>query len=96
MNQRFLGFTLAWAVALLAGCQTPNQTARADNSPPPGFDALFNGANLAGWWGATTEDPRKYMALAPDNFKAKHDASLDDGSHDVAIYPHRNPEGLAL
>jgi hypothetical protein len=78
MNQRFLGFTLAWAVALLAGCQTPNQTARADNSPPPGFDALFNGANLAGWWGATTEDPRKYMALAPDNFKAKHDASLDD------------------
>jgi hypothetical protein len=39
---------------------------------------MFNGTNLAGWWGASTEDPRKYLALPPDDFQKKHDASLDD------------------
>jgi hypothetical protein len=47
-------------------------------SPPRGFTTLFNGKDLSGWWGATTEDPRKYMALPPEEFKKKHDASLDD------------------
>jgi hypothetical protein len=46
--------------------------------PPKGFLALFNGHDLAGWWGADTEDPRKYMALSPEEFKKKHDASLDN------------------
>src|ERR1044071_3663038 len=35
---------------------------RAVGAPPPGFTALFNGKDLTGWWGAETEDPRKYMA----------------------------------
>jgi hypothetical protein len=48
------------------------------NSPPPGFTALFNGRNLDGWWGASTEDPRKWMALAPEAFQQKHDESLKD------------------
>jgi hypothetical protein len=47
-------------------------------NPPPGFTALFNGQNLDGWWGAETEDPRKYMSLPPEEFKKKHDASLQD------------------
>ncbi|HYG33928.1 MAG TPA: DUF1080 domain-containing protein [Clostridia bacterium] len=51
---------------------------RAADNPPPGFKALFNGKNLDGWWGAETEDPRKYMALPPEEFKKKHDASLKD------------------
>lgn len=46
--------------------------------PPKGFTALFNGKDLAGWWGASTEDPRKWMALSPEEFKKKHDASLED------------------
>ena len=50
----------------------------AAESPPTGFTALFNNENLAGWWGAETEDPRKYMALSPDQFKGKHDESLKD------------------
>ena len=39
---------------------------------------MFNGTDLSGWWGAETEDPRKYMALDPDAFKKKHDGSLDN------------------
>ncbi|AWI09723.1 3-keto-disaccharide hydrolase [Ereboglobus luteus] len=46
--------------------------------PPPGFTALFNGRDLDGWWGAKTEDPRKYMAMSADEFAQKRDASLDD------------------
>ncbi|MFA6562624.1 MAG: DUF1080 domain-containing protein [Verrucomicrobiia bacterium] len=46
--------------------------------PPKGFTALFNGKDLTGWWGASTEDPRKWMALSPEEFKKKHDASLED------------------
>ena len=48
------------------------------NQPPPGFHALFNGTDLTGWWGASTEDPRKYMAEPPAEFQKKHDASLGD------------------
>ncbi len=46
--------------------------------PPAGFTALWNGRDLAGWWGADTEDPRQYMALPDAEFRRKHDASLAD------------------
>ena len=61
----------------VAGCQTSNPPVGL-NQPPAGFAPLFNGADLAGWWGATTEDPRKYLALPADDFQKKHDASLGD------------------
>ncbi|HZZ71118.1 MAG TPA: DUF1080 domain-containing protein [Pirellulales bacterium] len=48
------------------------------NKPPEGFTALFNGKDLTGWWGASTEDPRKYLAMSAEEFKKKHDASLPD------------------
>lgn len=32
-------------------------------TPPPGFSALFNGRNLAGWRGGTTYDHRALLAL---------------------------------
>ncbi|MDR1497312.1 MAG: DUF1080 domain-containing protein [Puniceicoccales bacterium] len=65
----------AIAIAVLApvtSAQTPPP------SPPEGFTALFNGLDLNGWWGASTEDPRRYMALPPDAFAKKRDASLAD------------------
>jgi len=79
-------FFRSWCIALagallaatLAGCRTGCPCGRAANTPPPGFTALFNGTDLAGWWGATTEDPRGYMALSPADFQTKHDASLED------------------
>ena len=48
------------------------------SQPPPGFTALFNGKDLNGWWGCSTEDPRKWMALPAEEFKKKHDASVED------------------
>ena len=48
------------------------------NQAPAGFHALFNGTDLTGWWGASTEDPRQYMAKPPAEFQKKHDASLPD------------------
>jgi hypothetical protein len=49
-----------------------------ENTPPAGFTALFNGKDLTGWWGASTEDPRKYLALSPEDFAKKRTASLAD------------------
>lgn len=46
--------------------------------PPQGFAALFNGEGLDGWWGMTTEDPRKLAALSPDQRRQKIAASLPD------------------
>lgn len=45
---------------------------------PEGFTPLFNGTNLAGWWGAETEDPRGWMAIEPEALAAKKAASLAD------------------
>ncbi len=59
----------------LAVCGAPS----APNVPPAGFTALFNGHDLAGWWGGVRdEDPRKYLALSPEDFAKKRAASLAD------------------
>lgn len=74
---------------LLGACQSPSNSSRASD-PPSGFTALFNGQDLSGWWGAETEDPRKYMALDPEDFRKKHDDSLND------IRQHWRVEGNEL
>ena len=48
------------------------------SKPPKGFVSIFNGKDLSGWWGLKTEDPAKWMALSPEEFKKKKDASLED------------------
>lgn len=48
------------------------------DAAPPGFRALFNGRDLAGWWGASTEDPKVWMALSPEAYRQKKEASLAD------------------
>ncbi|GIX05337.1 MAG: hypothetical protein KatS3mg114_1206 [Planctomycetaceae bacterium] len=50
----------------------------ADNSPPPGFRALFNGKDFTGWHGVGTEDPRKMQALTPEERQTRYRQSLDD------------------
>src|SRR5438477_5382770 len=37
--------------------------AAAQTQPPPGFKALFNGKDLAGWRGGETFDHRKWLAM---------------------------------
>src|SRR5262249_8379613 len=41
-------FTCVWA-GLCSALALPPATLGADNSPPPGFVALFNGRDLSGW-----------------------------------------------
>lgn len=73
MRPNLLYSILAGSVALfLTGCRTMPSA----HHPPAGFTALFDGQDLQGWWGAETEDPRKYMAMSPEDFKKKHDDSL--------------------
>ncbi len=58
--------------------------------PPPGFVALFNGRDLAGWRGGTTYDPRALLALpAPqrDALIAKWTASLTQRNEKTGL-PH--------
>ena len=62
----------------LVACAAIVAPAFAQEAPPPGFRALFNGQNLDGWWGASTEDPRGYLALPPDELAAKKAKSLED------------------
>ena len=75
MKNRFLPFTCFFHLSLLATFTT---TAPAQSQPPNGFTALFNGENLEGWWGLATEDPRKWMALPPDELARKKEASLQN------------------
>src|SRR4029453_10850179 len=47
-------------------------------NPPAGFQALFNGRDLSGWWGLSTEDPAKWQALNADELARKKSSSLED------------------
>ena len=65
-------------MSLLVLCGGLTSLVSAD-TPPPGFIALFNGKDLAGWWGGTIdEDPQKYLSLSPAEFQKKREASLND------------------
>ena len=67
-------FTLA-AVLLFAFAYFPAQGLCAENNvPPPGFTALFNGKDLAGWVGGSTFDPRKLAEMPEAGRKAQIDA----------------------
>jgi hypothetical protein len=62
--------------ASLAALTAP--ASAADNTPPEGFVALFNGQDFAGWHGVGTEDPRKIQALTPEERTKKFSDSLAD------------------
>ena len=67
---------IASILALLCG---PASGFAADlNVPPQGFTALFNGKDLSGWWGASTEDPATYLSLPPEELSKKKQQSLAD------------------
>ena len=74
----FLALTTAVGLPGLLGCGTTEPATRSMNTPPAGFTALFNGVDLTGWWGATTEDPRLYLDLPPAELQQKREASRED------------------
>lgn len=55
-----------------------NLAAAADNTPPQGFTALFNGKDFAGWHGVGTEDPAKIQAMPEADRAEKFAKSLAD------------------
>ncbi len=65
---------LALAAAALVGANAPAAPVKA----PPGFTALYNGEDLAGWRGGETVDHRKYLAMPEDQRKAQDEAWTAD------------------
>ncbi|HET6422675.1 MAG TPA: DUF1080 domain-containing protein [Planctomycetaceae bacterium] len=68
-----LRFSSAAFVVLIAAT-----TFAADNTPPEGFQALFNGKDFTGFHGVGTEDPRKIQALPEAERTERFAKSLDD------------------
>ena len=72
---------LTWTVfslALRAEEKPAAATSAESKVPPAGFVPLFNGKDLAGWRGATTENPLKRLELAPKERAEKDKASVED------------------
>ena len=57
--------------ALLLAFATATTCVFADDAPPAGFTALFNGKDLAGWRGGDTFDHRKLLEMPEDQRAAK-------------------------
>lgn len=58
--------SIAFALLLLV---SGNVVAQSDT--PEGFEALFNGKDLSGWFAMPTEDPRKFAALSDADQQSK-------------------------
>ncbi|MDG1753664.1 MAG: DUF1080 domain-containing protein [Rhodothermales bacterium] len=52
--------------------------ASAQNIPPEGFTALFNGVDLEGWFGHGTEDPRVLWAMTDSELAAHKEETRKD------------------
>lgn len=51
----------------------------AENTPPKGFSALFNGKDLAGWYGWGTKNPTELWAMAPAQLADYKRKSIEGG-----------------
>lgn len=65
-------------------------TVSATVTPPPGFTALYNGRDLAGWRGGDTFDPRQWAKLGAEERAAK------SATWDAEMKQHWRAEGDAL
>ena len=55
-----------------------NNDSIAQNIPPEGFKALFNGKDLKGWFGHGTKDPRTLWKMSPEELKKHQEETLKD------------------
>ncbi len=55
----------------------------ADNTPPEGFTALFNGKDLSGWYGWGTQDPTDLAKMTPEEQAAYKKKSIEGGLVDA-------------
>jgi len=75
---RNLAMRLALCVALVFGVSAAASVHAADNVPPEGFRALFNGTDLTGWHGMGTFDPNKLAAMSDEERSAKRAKDMED------------------
>ena len=71
----------SWQVS---ATRNPNEEDSIDdppqkNVPPQGFVSLFNGKNLTGWYGWTTQDPNNFRDMPPEEQVAYKKKSITGG-----------------
>jgi hypothetical protein len=82
---------MLFAIGLVCvlSCPGDRVVCAADNTPPEGFVALFNGKDLAGWKGllkSPLDNPAKRAKLTPDELaKAQQEADEDMRAHWKAV-----------
>ena len=69
------------AVFVLSCFCVATATRAADNTPPEGFVALFDGKDLAGWKGLVADPPQRAKMSADELAKAQEDADADMRAH---------------
>jgi hypothetical protein len=82
MRRSFVGTAVFGALAFTFAMPIGPVGARAaDNQPPAGFTALFNGRDLTGWKGllkGPNDNPAKRAKLSPDELAAAQKEADDD------------------
>ncbi len=73
MNRKHLLPLLALGLAVASPAQA------ADNVPPEGFTALFNGKDLTGWYGWATKDPTELQNMSPEERADYKKKSIEGG-----------------
>ena len=64
----------------LTGSIVSGSALAADNVPPAGFTALFDGRQISGWFGWGTRDPRDLIAMPPEAVAEYKKQSLAGGT----------------
>ena len=64
-------------ILVMSGAYTCSM-AQENNHPPKGFKTLFNGRDLAGWYGWTTKNPEQLWAMSEDELAQYKAESLKD------------------
>jgi hypothetical protein len=70
---------LPFLLTALTGFALPGFAIAGDNEPPAGFTALFNGKDLAGWYGWGTRDPRDLAKMPPAEAADYKKQSIEGG-----------------
>jgi hypothetical protein len=83
-----LAAALAALTAVAAGPATEDKAGPHDNTPPPGYHALFDGKDLTGWQGAIPINKR--LAMSPTELAAAQKEA------DEKILPHWKVENGLL
>jgi len=72
--------TFSFLPAVLLGVSLASA---ADPAPPEGFQALFNGKDLSGWYGWSTKDPTELWDMSPEDRAEYKKKSVEGGLTDA-------------